>query len=69
MAFNTAGLGEKEVTDHCDVVRHLEGLQGNGPKASKRYIMSIRWSLLRCDAEYEYMYFLALMQYEYSKIR
>lgn len=27
MAFNAAGLGEEEVADHRDIVRHLEGFQ------------------------------------------
>ena len=28
VAFNAAGLGEKEVADHGNVVRHIEGFQG-----------------------------------------
>ncbi len=28
VAFNSAGLGEKEVADHGDVVGHFEGCQG-----------------------------------------
>ena len=27
VAFNAAGLGEKEVADHGDIVRHLGGLK------------------------------------------
>lgn len=30
VAFNAAGLGEKEVADHGDIVRHFEGFQGSG---------------------------------------
>lgn len=29
VAFNAAGLGEKEVADHRDVVRHSECFQGS----------------------------------------
>ncbi len=32
VAFNAAGLREKEVADHGDVVRHFEGFQGLGSK-------------------------------------
>ena len=28
VAFNAAGLGEKEIADHGDVVRHFEGFEG-----------------------------------------
>lgn len=30
VAFNAAGLGEKEVADHGDIVRHFEGFQYSG---------------------------------------
>ena len=33
VAFNAAGLGEKEVADHGDVVRHFEGFQDLGSKS------------------------------------
>ena len=33
MAFNAAGLGEKEIADHGDVVRHFEGFRGGESKS------------------------------------
>ena len=41
VAFNAAGLGEEEVADHGDVVRHCRGLGNSGSKGF--------WIRDRCD--------------------
>lgn len=46
VTFNSSWLGEEEVTDHSDVVRHLDAFRGD--LSLERYMSAIAGSMDKC---------------------